>query len=99
MQPFGFRPESLLLPGLSSLAASTLVVWGDRDDQVALAPARQQLDDYPGIRLEVLGGAGHLFPFEDPVLTARLVTEWVDGAGPADRDVAEPTGPGVSSAP
>lgn len=79
MRPFAFRPETLLLPALNALADRTVVVWGARDDQVALAPARQQLQGYPAIRLEVLPEAGHLFPFEDPVLTAQLVSAWLAG--------------------
>jgi len=76
MRPFGFRPESLLLPGLDRLAERTLVVWGDHDDQVALAPARAELSGYPRITLRVMEGAGHLFPFEDPLSTASVIEDW-----------------------
>ncbi len=76
MRPFGFRPESLLLPGLDALAERTLVVWGDRDDQVALGPARAELLAHPAISLRVLEGAGHLFPLEAPALTASLIAHW-----------------------
>ncbi|MHB1500696.1 MAG: alpha/beta fold hydrolase [Candidatus Dormibacteria bacterium] len=82
MRPCGFRPESLLLPGLDALAERTLVVWGDRDDQVALGPARAELLAHRSITLRVLEGAGHLFPLEDPALTAALISHWClqDGA-------------------
>jgi pimeloyl-ACP methyl ester carboxylesterase len=76
MRPFGFRPETLLLPGLDALAERTLVVWGDRDNQVSLAPAQAELLDHPGITLKVLEGAGHLFPFEDPASTAADIARW-----------------------
>ncbi len=76
MRPFGFRPETRLLPGLDALAERTLVLWGDRDSQVALAPARAELRDHPDITLKVLEGAGHLFPFEDPDSTAAEIARW-----------------------
>ncbi len=76
MRPFGFRPETLLLPGLDALAERTLVIWGDRDCQVALAPARAELRGYPDITLRVLEGVGHLFPFEDPGSTAAEIARW-----------------------
>lgn len=76
MRPFGFLPESLLLPGLDSLANRTLILWGNRDDQVALAPARRELASHPGVTLQVISGAGHLFPFAEPVSTASLIAEW-----------------------
>jgi len=76
MKPFRFRPESLLLPGLGLLADRTLVVWGDQDRQVALAPAREQLAAYPQLELTVLSDRDHLFPFEEPRQTAELISRW-----------------------
>lgn len=76
MRPFGFRAETLLLPGLDAVAERTLVIWGDRDNQVAMAPARAELQRHPAITLQLLAGAGHLFPFEDPAGTALRIAQW-----------------------
>lgn len=81
MRPFGFRPETLLLPGLDAVAERTLIIWGDRDNQVAMAPARAELQRHPATTLRVLAGAGHLLPFEDPGGTALEVAHWCGGVG------------------
>ncbi len=76
LRPFGFRPETRLLPGLDALAHPPLVLCGDRDTQVTPPPARAELRGHPGITLKVLEGADHLFPFEDPGSTAAEITGW-----------------------
>lgn len=88
MRPFGFRPESLLLPDLDRLASRTLLVWGDHDEQVALAPARDELGKHPKITLRVLEGAGHLFPFEDPLATASLIHAWCGSSARSGHELA-----------
>ncbi len=77
LRPFHFAPESLLLPALGLLAGRVLVVWGEKDTDVPLAPARDQLRHYPGIPLMVVPGQGHLMPFwaaREPVARIR---EWL----------------------
>ena len=76
--PRGYRRATTLLPDLGLLHDRTLILWGDRDGQVPLAPARDALAAYPALRLEVLPGAGHLAPLERPVEVAAAVRRWLD---------------------
>lgn len=73
MATFKFRSESLLLPGLGLFSGRVLVIWGDRDELVAAAPAQQELVSYPGIELRILPMRGHLFPFTEPLRTAQMI--------------------------
>ncbi|MGA9920943.1 MAG: hypothetical protein WBR23_06810 [Candidatus Dormiibacterota bacterium] len=80
--PRWFRRQSLLLPGLETLAGRTLVVWSERDRDIPLQPARVRLRTHPAIDLRVMPEAGHLFRFEDPAGIARVIEEWRDRIEP-----------------
>ena len=77
LQPLRLRTESELLPALGLLSARVLVIWGTEDRQLPLRDGAPQLSYYPGIRLEVLQGAGHLFPATQAETTARLITDFI----------------------
>jgi pimeloyl-ACP methyl ester carboxylesterase len=73
------RPDSLdLLPTLAGLP--TLVVVGAQDQITPPEAARRIAGGVPGARLEVIPGAGHLAPAEQPELVNRRVQGFLDGA-------------------
>ncbi len=75
LQAMRDRPDSR--PGLGEITAPTLVVVGEQD---ALTPpdlARVMSDGIPGARLEVVPGAGHLTPLEQPERFNALVREFM----------------------
>ncbi|MGC1406527.1 MAG: alpha/beta fold hydrolase [Candidatus Dormiibacterota bacterium] len=76
-QPLRLRSESELLPALGLLSGRVLVIWGSEDRQLLLRDAAPQLSYYPGIRLEVVPDAGHLFPATQAERTAGLITEFL----------------------
>ncbi len=60
------------LPGIT---APTLVVHGTADEIVLPRHAEHLAERIPGARLELLVGIGHLFWWESPELTAKLLRE------------------------
>lgn len=56
--------EADLRNDLATIAAPTLLIWGDRDVRSPLAVATGLHDHIPGSRLIVLQGAGHLTQME-----------------------------------
>lgn len=72
------RPDSTgLLSRLS--AVPTLVVVGEDDPITPPATARDLANAIPGARLEVVSGAAHLPPLEQPKATARLLGDFIAG--------------------
>ena len=72
------RPDSTGL--LSALGeVPTLVVVGEDDPITPPANARDLANAIPGARLEVVSGAAHLPPLEQPKATARLLAEFIAG--------------------
>jgi pimeloyl-ACP methyl ester carboxylesterase len=62
---------------LASVRVPTLVIWGDRDQEVPFSAMESIARGIQGSRLEVLEGAGH-FPFVDsPDRFSRLVREFL----------------------
>jgi len=68
---------------LGRLAVPTLVLHGDRDELLPAGNAGLLASAIPGARVELLGGAGHFFAWEQPGRTARLVLEHLGVAGEA----------------
>jgi 3-oxoadipate enol-lactonase len=60
-------------PDLSAVTAPTLVAVGEHDKPDFLAIAERLARELPDARLEVIPGAGHLPPLEQPEATAALV--------------------------
>ena len=62
---------------LASIAAPTLLLWGERDPLVPLALAAHYQRAIPVARLVVLEGAGHVSMVERPDAFARAVLDFV----------------------
>jgi pimeloyl-ACP methyl ester carboxylesterase len=72
------RPDSTGI--LADLAhVSTLVVVGEDDPITPPATARELANAIPGARLEVVSGAAHLPPLEQPKAVARMLAEFIAG--------------------
>jgi pimeloyl-ACP methyl ester carboxylesterase len=56
----------------------TLIVWGDQDKIIPLVHAFQAHKAIPNSRLEVIEGAGHNPPVEDPARFARILEEFLN---------------------
>ncbi|MGH9260633.1 MAG: alpha/beta fold hydrolase [Acidimicrobiales bacterium] len=61
----------------------TLIVWGDRDAVIPVAHARIAHELMPDSRLEIVEGAGHFLPCEQPELLDRLLREFLASTQPA----------------
>lgn len=59
---------------LSSLDVPTLVVHGTADDVIKVEAGTRLASLLPKARLELLDGVGHMFFWEEPALSAELVT-------------------------
>jgi pimeloyl-ACP methyl ester carboxylesterase len=53
-----------LAPVLAAIQAPTLLLWGDRDQEVPRVAMERITEGIPGARMVVFPGAGH-FPFQD----------------------------------
>jgi 3-oxoadipate enol-lactonase len=66
------------VPTLATLEGlPTLVVVGDQDQVTPPAVARGLANAIPGAVLNVIPGAGHLPPIEQPLATTRVLTEFL----------------------
>lgn len=66
---------------LPAIQAPTLILWGDRDQEVPRGAMEIMAARIPGARLRVFGGAGH-FPFVDaPEEFGRTVREFLRAGG------------------
>jgi pimeloyl-ACP methyl ester carboxylesterase len=68
------RPDrSALLDG----SLSTLLVTASHDVVVPVAGVRELAQRVPNSRFELIGGAGHLLPLEQPQALAAVLTGWI----------------------
>jgi pimeloyl-ACP methyl ester carboxylesterase len=67
-------------------AVPTLIVWGDHDRVIPVEHAYAAHELMPGSRLEILPGAGHFLPFEQPDWFNRTLLDWLATTQPADVD-------------
>jgi pimeloyl-ACP methyl ester carboxylesterase len=74
----GFAPEDLT-PLLGQIACPTLVVRGEDSDILSGHGAKLLTMSIAGARLEVISGAGHLVPWEQPEAFHRVMSAFVDG--------------------
>jgi pimeloyl-ACP methyl ester carboxylesterase len=79
-----------LAPLLPAIRVPTLILWGDRDEEVPRSAMDRMAGAIPGARMVVFPGAGH-FPFQDaPEAFARelraFMVEGVEGAEGAGGD-------------
>ena len=68
---------------LHSISAPTLVIHGDRDEMLDVLNGELIARLIPGARLEILPGVGHMFWWEQPEVSARLVLEHAGAAARA----------------
>ena len=61
----------------------TLIVWGDRDAVIPVTHAHVAHELMPGSRLEIITGAGHFVPIEQPGLVAALLRDFLGTTEPA----------------
>ncbi|RDI19402.1 pimeloyl-ACP methyl ester carboxylesterase [Rhodococcus sp. AG1013] len=88
--------ERALTGPLRDLTTPALVVWGEDDPFVPSDLARQQLQSFPGARVEIVPGTGH-WPWLDepekvneivlPFLRAQLGSSLSDAAGDSCQDM------------
>jgi pimeloyl-ACP methyl ester carboxylesterase len=60
-----------------------MIVWGDRDGVIPVTHAYAAHELMPGSRLEIIEGAGHFVPFEQPELIASLLADFLTTTEPA----------------
>ena len=66
-------PNRRLSKRLYRLTADTLLVWGAADRLIVPAYAAQWQALIPGARIEMIAGAGHMVPYEQPDAFAQAV--------------------------
>lgn len=70
-------PNRGLARRLYRLRARTLVVWGAEDRMIPPVYAQRWTSLVPGARAEVIDGAGHMLPYEQPDAFVRAVTTFL----------------------
>ena len=63
--------------------APTMIIWGDRDGVIPVAHAHVAHELMPGSRLEIIEGAGHFVPIEQPDVIATLLADFLATTEPA----------------
>lgn len=66
---------------LRRAAVPALVICGEEDKLCSLQTHEDMAGLIPGSRLEVVQGAGHLVPLEQPERTNELISDWLESAG------------------
>jgi pimeloyl-ACP methyl ester carboxylesterase len=64
-------------------AMPTLLVWGDRDRIIPVEHAHAAHEAIPGSTLEILEGAGHFLPIEQPEWLERVLVDFLETTEPA----------------
>jgi pimeloyl-ACP methyl ester carboxylesterase len=64
-------------------AVPTMIIWGDRDGVIPVTHAHAAHELMPGSRLEIIEGAGHFVPIEQPERIAGLLTDFLTTTEPA----------------
>jgi pimeloyl-ACP methyl ester carboxylesterase len=62
---------------LKVMGKPTLIIWGEKDQQMPLKLAHRLNRDIPGSRLEVIPDAGHLVLFDAPQAVAKAIVDFV----------------------
>lgn len=66
---------------LRRAAVPTLVICGEEDKLCSLRTHEDMAGLIPGSKLEVVQGAGHLVPLEQPGRTNELISDWLESTG------------------
>jgi len=70
-------PNRRLSKRLYRLSADTLLVWGAQDQLIIPAYAKQWQSLLPTARVEMIGGAGHMLPYEQPEAFVAAVQKFL----------------------
>jgi pimeloyl-ACP methyl ester carboxylesterase len=62
-------------------AVPTMIVWGDRDGVIPVTHAHAAHELMPGSRLEIIEGAGHFLPIEQPDVVAAILDDFLVSTG------------------
>ena len=65
---------------LASIAAPTLIIWGDQETIVSRADQETLANGIPGARLVIYNGHGHAPHWEDPARIAADLAQFVEPA-------------------
>jgi pimeloyl-ACP methyl ester carboxylesterase len=76
--PIAALPDHDVRDRLGAIAAPTLVVVGELDEETPPAYSETLAAGITGARLEVIPGVGHLTPFEAPAALSRLLRDHID---------------------
>jgi len=63
--------------------APTMIIWGDHDGVIPVSHAHIAHELMPGSRLEIIEGAGHFVPIEQPDVIAALLDDFLATTEPA----------------
>jgi 3-oxoadipate enol-lactonase len=74
-----YESQELPDPDLAAVRAPTLVAVGEHDKPDFIAISERLARELPDARFEVIAGAGHLPPLEQPEATAALVRGFLSG--------------------
>ena len=82
-----FQHIRLLIPNYSNSVSSdlkvlgkpTLIIWGEKDEQIPLTYGERLHRDIPGSQLVTISGAGHLILFDAPDAVASALRDFVGG--------------------
>lgn len=72
------RHTMAVAPGLRTLECPTLVLWAAEDAYLPLRWGERLARDIPQARLQVLGGAGHFWPEENPAPFAARIRAFLE---------------------
>jgi pimeloyl-ACP methyl ester carboxylesterase len=70
------RPDRVEM--LGSIAVPTLVVVGERDAITPVDGAKKMAERIPGAELQIVPGAGHMSPVEEPDVVNRAVAQFLE---------------------
>jgi pimeloyl-ACP methyl ester carboxylesterase len=59
----------------------TMIIWGDRDGVIPVTHAYAAHELIPGSRLEIIEGAGHFVPIEQPDVVASILADFLVSTG------------------
>jgi pimeloyl-ACP methyl ester carboxylesterase len=70
-------PNRRLSKRLYRLTAETLLVWGAADKLIMSAYAKRWQRAIPSARVEMIDGAGHMVPYEQPDAFVQVVQKFL----------------------
>jgi pimeloyl-ACP methyl ester carboxylesterase len=75
----GVPEEYMTKINSQTVSVPTMVIWGENDAVLLPTLTRGLTEWVPDLRVEIVPGAGHWVPYEQPDEVNRLIREFVDG--------------------